>query len=147
MAIVRWNPWGEMSDLQRRINRMFDDSIYRSGDEEQNLAVSNWNPVVDIYEKGDWIVVQAELPGVAKEDITIDVKDRVLTLRGERKLDREIKEDSYYRRERAYGRFARSFTVPAGVNPDSIKAEFKDGLLNVHIPKPLEQKQRQIDIG
>jgi HSP20 family protein len=103
--------------------------------------------VVDIYEKGDWIVVQAELPGVAKEDITIDVKDRVLTLRGERKLDREIKEDSYYRRERAYGRFARSFTVPAGVNPDSIKAEFKDGLLNVHIPKPLEQKQRQIDIG
>jgi HSP20 family protein len=136
-----------MSDLQRRINRMFDDSIYRSGDEEQNLAVSNWNPVVDIYEKGDWIVVQAELPGVAKEDITIDVKDRVLTLRGERKLDREIKEDSYYRRERAYGRFARSFTVPAGVNPDSIKAEFKDGLLNVHIPKPLEQKQRQIDIG
>lgn len=147
MAVVRWNPWGEMSDLQRRINRMFDDSMYRSGEPDQNMETSNWHPLVDIYEKGDWIVVQAELPGVVKEDIAIDVKDRVLTLKGERKLDREIGENSYYRRERAYGRFQRSFTVPAGVNPESIKADFKDGVLTVSIPKPMEQKQRQIQIG
>jgi HSP20 family protein len=95
---------------------------------------------VDIYENEDSVVVKAELPGVDKKDIKVDLKDGVLTLTGERSHEKEVNEDKYYRKERAYGRFHRSFTVPAEIDPDKIKAEFKDGVLKVEIPKPEEQK-------
>jgi HSP20 family protein len=146
MNLVRRNPWGNMFTLQNRMNHFFDDASYPvfKGDEE--LAMCNWNPVVDIYDNDNNIVIKAELPGIDKKDIVIDVKDRVLTLKGERSLDNEVKEENFYRRERAFGKFERAFTLPTDVDSGEIKADFKDGVLKIDIPKPEKQKPKQITI-
>jgi HSP20 family protein len=126
---------------------MFDDLFYpiHRGDEE--LTMWNWKPVVDIYDNEDKFVINAELPGVDKKDIVIDVKGRFLTLKGERSSEKEVKEDKYYRRERANGSFERVFTLPAEIDPDKIKADYKDGILKIDIPKPEEQKPKQIAVN
>ena len=146
MNLVRRNPWRNMFTLQNRMNHFFDDASYPvfKGDEE--LAMCNWNPVVDIYDNDNNIVIKAELPGIDKKDIVIDVKDRVLTLKGERSLDNEVKEENFYRRERAFGKFERAFTLPTDVDSGEIKADFKDGVLKIDIPKPEKQKPKQITI-
>ena len=146
MNLVRRNPWGNMFTLQNRMNHFFDDASYPvfKGDEE--LAMCNWNPVVDIYDNEDNIVIKAELPGIDKKDIVIDVKDRVLTLKGERSLDNEVKEENFYRRERAFGKFERAFTLPTDVDSGKIRADFKDGVLKIDIPKPEKQKPKEITI-
>jgi len=145
MALVRWSPWGNLATLQDRINRIFDEAFPKSG-EESELTVCDWNPAVDTYEKGETITIEIELPGVDKKDVAVDVKDRVLSIKGKRSLDKEIKEENYYRRERCYGTFHRSFNLPAFIKPENIKAEFKDGILKVQIPKPEEEKPKQISI-
>ena len=146
MNLVRRNPWGNMFTLRNRMNHFFDDASYPvfKGDEE--LAMCNWNPVVDIYDNEDNIVIKAELPGIDKKDIVIDVKDRVLTLKGERSLDNEVKEENFYRRERAFGKFERAFTFPTDVDSGKIRADFKDGVLKIDIPKPEKQKPKEITI-
>lgn len=146
MNLVKRNPWGNMFTLRNRMNHFFDDASYPvlKGDEE--LAMCNWNPVVDIYDNDDKIVINAELPGIDKKDIVIDIKDRVLTLKGERSLDNEVKEDNFYRRERAFGKFERAFTLPTDVDSGKIEADFKDGVLKIDIPKPEKQKPKQITI-
>jgi HSP20 family protein len=101
---------------------------------------------VDLYEKDDCVMIKAELPGVDKNDINIDLKDRLLTLSGERTHDQEVNEENYYRRERSYGKFQRTFTLPADVDSDKIKAEFKDGVLQIEIPKPEEKKAKKVTI-
>jgi len=146
MNLVRWSPWREMTTLQNRFNRMFDDPFFRIGRLDNDADMGMWNPTVDLYEKDNNFVIKAELPGVDKKDITIDLKDRVLTLSGERSYDNEVKEENYYRRERSYGKFQRAFTLPADVDSDKIKAEFKDGVLQVEVPKPEEQKPKQVTI-
>jgi HSP20 family protein len=134
-----------MTTLQNRFNRVFDDPFFRIGRLDDD-SMGMWNPKVDLYEKDDNFVIKAELPGVDKKDITIDLKDRVLTLSGERSYDNEVEEENYYRRERSYGKFQRAFTLPADVDSDKIKAEFKDGVLQVEVPKPEEQKPKQVTI-
>jgi len=146
MNLVRWSPWGEMTTLQNRINRMFDDPFFRTGRMDDDVSMGRWNPAVDLYEKNDHFVIKAELPGVDKKDITIDLKDRLLTLSGERSYDNEVNEENYYRRERSYGKFQRSFTLPADVDSDKIKAEFKDGVLQVEVPKPEQKKPKTVTI-
>ena len=146
MNIVRWTPLRDMGILENRINRFFNDSFYAPGMEGDELAMTSWNPVVDIYDNDSNIVIKAELPGMDKKDIVIDLKDRVLTLKGERSLENEVKEENYYKRERAFGKFHRAFTLPAGLNQDKIKADFKDGVLKIDIPKPEEEKPKQITI-
>lgn len=146
MNLVRWNPWREMSTMQNRINRMFNEPFWPGGRLDDDTDMGMWNPAVDLYEKDDHFVIKAELPGVNKKDISIDLKDRVLTLSGERSHDNEVKEESYYRRERFYGKFQRAFTLPADVDSDKIKAEFKDGLLKITVPKPEQQKPKQVTI-
>jgi HSP20 family protein len=136
MNLVRWNP----------INHLFDGSFFPTLSLDDDMSLGSWRPVVDIYENEDSVVVKAELPGVDKKDIKVDLKDGVLTLTGERSHEKEVNEDKYYRKERAYGRFHRSFTVPAEIDPDKIKAEFKDGVLKVEIPKPEEQKPKKIAV-
>ena len=91
-------------------------------------------------------MIKAELPGVDKKDIKIDLKDRLLTLSGERSYDNEVKEENYYRRERSYGKFQRAFTLPADVDSEKIKAEFKDGVLEIEVPKPEEKKAKQVTV-
>jgi HSP20 family protein len=125
---------------------MFDDSFFRPARSDDDLSLGTWHPVVDMYDEDDRVVIKAELPGVDKKDIAVDVKDRVLTLSGERAYDNEAKEENYYRRERAYGKFQRAFSLPADVDSDKIKADFKDGLLIIEVPKPEKQKPKEITI-
>ena len=146
MQLVRWTPWREMAALQNRINRIFDGSFFRENSADDDLALQHWNPVVDIYDNDDKLVIKADLPGLSKDDITIDLKNRVLTVQGERSVENEVKEENYYRRERNYGKFCRAFTMPAEVDSDQINAAFKDGVLKIDIPKPKEQRPRQIAI-
>ena len=144
MAMVRWEPVRDLLTLQDRMRGMLEGS-YR-GDEDWALGGS-WAPAVDIYEKDGNIVLKAELPGLDPKDVDVRVENNVLTLRGERKFDNEVKRDSYHRVERAYGTFTRSFTLPNVVDTANIKADFKDGLLHVVLPKKEEAKQRQIQIN
>ena len=146
MNLVRWNPWREVSTLHNRFNRFVDDPFFRIGRLDENANPGLWNPAVDLYEKDDHYVIKAELPGVDKDDIKVDLKDRVLTLSGERAYDNEVKEENYYRRERSYGKFQRVFTLPADVDSDKISAEFKEGVLRVEVPKPEEKKPKQVTI-
>jgi len=146
MNLVRWNPWREMPTLPGRVNRLFDDPFFRIGRMDDDNGLGMWNPAVDLYEKDDHFMIKAELPGVDKNDIKIDLKDRLLTLSGERTYDNEVKEENYYRRERSFGKFQRAFTLPADVDSDKIKAEFKDGVLQIEVPKPEEQKAKQVTV-
>ena len=146
MNLVRWNPYGEMTAMRNRINRMFNEPYWLSSRMDDDTGIGMWNPAVDLYEKDDYFVIKAELPGVDKKDISIDLKDRVLTLSGERSYENEVKEENYYRKERSYGKFQRAFTLPADVDSDKIKAEFKDGLLQIEVPKPEQQKPKQVTI-
>jgi HSP20 family protein len=145
MAIVRWQPYGAVASLQNSINRIFHDAFPHSLAEE-DFTLSSWKPVVDIYDKEGVIIIHAELPGVTKDDISIEIKDNILTLKGERVEIKEVSEDKYFRKERSFGSFYRAFTLPATINPDSIKATFKDGVLEIEIPKPEEQKLKNIQI-
>jgi HSP20 family protein len=146
MAIVRWNPFQDLVSLQERMNRLFEQTLDRSRGEREGMVAGTWAPAVDIYETPDSIVLQAELPGLSKDDIDIQVRDNVLTLKGERRSEKEIKEGNYLRVERAYGGFQRAFTLPAAVQADKIRAVFKDGVLDVNIPKAEEAKPKQIKI-
>ena len=143
MELMRWNPRRELFGLHNSINRMFDNFISPTVRSDEALSVWGWNPVVDIYENEENIVITAELPGVDKKDMTVDVKGRVLTLKGERSTDNEVKEDNYYRKERYHGKFERSFTLPVGVDPDKVEADYKDGVLKIGIPKPEEEKPKR----
>ncbi len=147
MELMKWNPMRDIFDAHRRFDTLFNDFFApaRTASEEEGLW--NWNPAVDVFDDDETIVVKAELPGVDKDQITVDVQGRILTLKGERSSDQEAKEKNYYRRERTYGRFERSFTLPAEVDPDAIKAEYKDGVLKVMVPKPEEQKPKQITVN
>jgi HSP20 family protein len=149
MAIVRFDPFRDLVGLQERMNRLFDESfrgIGRTGGDEWALGGS-WAPAVDIYEHEGNIVLKAEVPGVDPKDVDVRIENNTLTLRGERKWDNEVNQDSYHRVERSYGAFTRSFTLPTVVDQDKIKAEFKDGLLRVTLPKREEAKPKQINIA
>lgn len=147
MELVRWNPRNDFWGMHRRLNRMFDDLLVPATHRESNAhPLLSGVPAVDIVENENSIVIQAEMPGVDKKDIEIDVKDGVLTLKGERKADSETKEENYYRRERVYGSFQRVFTLPSEVNHEAIKADYKDGVLKIDIPKPEKTKPKKITI-
>lgn len=147
MAIVRWEPFRDLVGLQDRMNRMFDESFRggRTADDDWALGGS-WAPAVDIYEQDGNIELKAELPGLDPKDVDIRVENNVLTLRGERRIDNEVKRESYHRVERAYGSFSRSFTLPSVVDTEKIQAEYKDGVLRLVLPKKEEAKPRQIEI-
>jgi len=146
MELVRWNPRRELFGLHNSINRMFNDFFSPTVRSDEAVSIWGWNPVVDIYENEENIVIKAELPGVDKNDIVVDVKGRVLTLKGERSTDNAVKEDNYYRQERSYGKFERAFALPVEVDPEKIKADYKDGVLKIDIPKTEENKPRQVTI-
>lgn len=145
MNLVRFNPRADMLGMNNRLHRMFDDFFpaMRTLGETEN---GNWNPSVDIFEEENNIVIKAEIPGVDKENISIDVNDGILTLKGEKSLETEEKEEKYYRREMSYGKFERSFRLPGDVNTENINADYKDGVLKVAIPKPEEPKTKKITV-
>jgi len=131
--------------MQREINRMFD-SFFQNGDENFPLVATSWKPAVDIAEEDTAFVVKMELPGVAKEDVKITLEDGLLTVRGEKKEEKESKGTNYHRVERGYGAFQRSFTLPATVKGDKVEASFRDGILNIMLPKSEEAKPKEIEV-
>jgi len=148
MAIVRRAPFRDLVSLQDRMNRIFDDSfrgVSQQGEEDWALGGS-WAPVVDIYEREGNIELKAELPGVDPKEVDVHVENNVLTLRGERHVDKEVERENYHRVERSYGTFTRSFTLPTVVDTEKIKAEFKEGVLHLTLPKKEEAKPKQIAI-
>jgi HSP20 family protein len=150
MAIVRWEPFRDLVSIQDRMNRIFDEAfrgVTRAGTEQDWALGGSWAPAVDIYEHDGDLVLKAELPGVDPKDVDVRVENNVLTLRGERKFESEVKRENYHRVERAYGTFSRSFTLPNVVDTDKIKADFKDGVLRVVLPQREEAKPKQISIA
>jgi HSP20 family protein len=148
MAITRWEPFREMARMQDELNRLFDDRLWRrraQGQEEELGA--GFLPPVDVYEDPEALVLTTELPGVEPKAVDVRVEDGVLTIKGERKLEKEDRKENYLRIERSYGSFRRSFTLPGTVDPDKVKAEFKNGLLRVSIPKREESKPRSIKVN
>jgi HSP20 family protein len=145
MAVVKWDPFRDLISIQDRMNKLFEQTLTRSRGEE-GVSATTWTPAVDIYETADTIVMKAELPGVAREDIQIQIDGNALTLRGERRFAKDVQEESYLRIERAYGSFHRSFTLPAGVQSDKVRALFRDGVLELSLPKVEEAKPKKIAI-
>jgi HSP20 family protein len=125
------------------MNRMFEQTLSRSRLEE-GISAATWTPAVDIYETPDRIVLKAELPGMTTAEIDIQIQDNVLLLKGERRLARDVQEENYLRIERAYGPFQRSFTLPASVQQETIRASFQDGVLEVVMPKADEGTSKRI---
>ena len=146
MAIVKWDPFRDMVTLRDRMDRLFDDSLARLRGAEDDMSLSNWSPSVDVYETTENIVIKAEVPGVKKEDISVEVKDNTLYLKGERKFEKDVKEENYHRMERSYGSFRRVFSLPATVEQDQVKASFKDGVLEIMLPKAEKAKPKKIAV-
>jgi HSP20 family protein len=146
MAIVRWSdPFRDFAQLQDRINRVFNDAYGRN--EEGLMTSGAWVPPVDIYQNGDHeVVLKAELPDMTREDIDITVDNGTLTIKGEKRLASEVKEEQYHRIERRYGAFSRSFTLPRAVDPAKVAADYRNGVLTVRLPLREEAKPRQIKV-
>ncbi len=146
MTLVKYNPSRELSLWNRRFGNFLDDPIFRPFFGTTTERSTSWQPVVDIFEEGDHIVLTADLPGVKKEDLSIDIENRVLTLKGKREYRTKVKEKHFYRRERSFGSFQRAFSLPADIKTEEINAEFKDGILRIDIPKPEKEKSKQVTI-
>jgi HSP20 family protein len=146
MSITRYDPFRDLRALQDEVNRLFSSGISRGFDDE-GIVRGAWTPNVDIYENKDNIVLEAELPGMNREDFELTVENNVLTLRGERRFEKRDEGDNYHRVERAYGSFTRSFTLPQTVSAENAAAEYKDGVLRVVLQKREEVKARRIEIG
>jgi len=142
-SLTRFEPFRGVSSLQDQINRLFSDTFDRSFD-EANLTP--WAPAVDIYETEHELVVKADLPDVKPEDLDIRVENNILTIRGERKFEKKVNENNYLRVERSYGSFSRSFSLANTVNAEAIKADYKDGVLTLSVPKREEAKPKQIKV-
>ncbi|MGH9163095.1 MAG: Hsp20/alpha crystallin family protein [Vicinamibacteraceae bacterium] len=146
MAIVRFDPFRELATVHDRLNRVFDDLAGKRWDDDV-MSRGDWLPAVDVYENDDQnVVLKAELPGVAKEDVTLSIENNTLTLKGERKRSHEVKKGQYHRIERTYGGFSRSFALPSTVDTEHVAADFKDGVLTITLPRKEEAKPRHIDV-
>lgn len=148
MAIMRYtDPFRDLAAMQERMNRVFEDFLGRGTAPEEGFVPATWAPAVDIYETDDSVVVKAELPGLTREQVDVEIRDRVLTLRGERKVEKDVKGESYHRMERAYGSFLRSFSLPSVVDEEKITAKLDNGVLEITLPKKAEAKPKQIKVA
>ncbi|PLX69558.1 MAG: heat-shock protein Hsp20 [Denitrovibrio sp.] len=142
MAIVRWDPIKDLMTMHDRMNKIFDETLSKTA----QGGYGDWLPPVDIFETAEEIVLMSELPGMKEEDMDIQVSDGVLTLKGEKKYPVEGEKDNFYRLERSYGKFNRSFSIPTTVDIGSVKANLKDGLLTVSLKKKTEVQSRVIKV-
>ncbi len=146
-AITRWDPFKEMEDLQTRFSKLLGLTPARTGNGgEELMTVTEWAPSVDITEDDKEYLVKADLPEVKKEDVKVTVENGVLAITGERKFEKEEKDKKYHRIERSYGNFLRSFTLPDGADGSKVSAEFKDGVLKVHLPKSEKVKPKSVEV-
>ena len=142
-ALTRWDPLRDMLAIEDRMSRLFGDTFTRSSGTDGSVT---WFPLVDISEEEDRVVLRAEIPGVSKDDIDIRVEGGTITLRGEKKQEKQVDSENAHRVERFYGSFARSFVLPASIKADAIKASYRDGVLEVVLPKSEEAKPRKIEV-
>jgi len=143
-TIARFEPFRGFTTLQDQVNRLFSESFRTHGEES---ALTTWAPAVDIYETPNELVVKADLPDVSEKDIDIRVENNLLTIRGERKVEKSVSEENFLRVERTYGAFSRSFSLPNTVNSEAIGADYKNGVLTVTLPKREESKPRQVKVN
>ncbi len=147
MAIVRWDPFRELTEMQDRMGRLFGELYRRGGGEDDVMRRGSWVPPVDIYDTGNHeLVIKAELPDMKREDIQLTVENNMLTISGEKKVDNEMKEENCHRIERTYGTFTRSFSLPNTVNTEKVSADYKNGVLTVRLPMKEEAKPKQISV-
>jgi HSP20 family protein len=147
MALVRWDSSRELSSLQAEMNRLFQSFFDTPSTSGGNSGLRRWHPAMDLVETEAHFVLRADLPGVAENDVKVELEDNVLTISGERRHEQEGKKGGYYRIERATGTFGRTLTLPEGVDPDAVEAHFDKGVLEVRIPKPEQRKPRRVAIG
>lgn len=145
MNIVRYDPFRELRNLQDEMTRLFTGAV-PAGSNRDEVTYGAWNPNVDIYEDKENLVLEAELPGMNREDFDLSIENNVITLKGERKWEKKTDGDNYHRVERNYGSFTRSFTLPQSVAADGARADFSNGVLRVTLPKREETKARKIEI-
>jgi len=145
MALVRWEPVRELNTLQSEMNRLFN-TFFDTPPTGGNGGPRRFIPSMDLAETDTHYVLKADLPGVAEEDVSIELDDNVLTVSGERKAEHEEKKEGYHRVERSFGAFRRSLTLPDGVDADAIAATFDKGVLEIRIPKPEARKPRRVEI-
>jgi HSP20 family protein len=152
-ALTRWepfkmrlDPFKELEEMQNRLSTLFGRTPVRTEGGKEEMTVAEWAPLLDITEDEKEYLIKAELPEVKKEDVKLTVNDNVLTITGERKYEKEEKGKKYHRVERAYGSFMRSFTVPEDAYEGKVSADYKDGILKVHLPKSEKARPKSIDV-
>jgi len=148
-GITRWNPFRELEDAQRRMSSLLEWSPFRRGNltaEDENISVPEWAPLVDIAEDQKEYLIKVELPEVQKDDVKVTVESGTLTISGERKAEKQQNGRKFHRVERFYGRFERSFSIPEDAEASDVKAEFKDGVLRVHLAKSEKARPKQIEV-
>jgi HSP20 family protein len=143
-SITRWDTYQGFSNLQEQVSRLFEGTFPRRSD---NSGSTSWAPAVDIYETENELVVKADLPDVSEKDLDVRVENNMLTIRGERKFEKKVEQESYLRVERTYGTFSRSFRLPDTVNSEAIKADYKNGALTVTLPKRAESRPKQVKVN
>ncbi len=145
MALVRWNPFRELDDMQTRLNRLFDEVPFQRS-REGGMSLSAWSPAVDVQETDNEYLIKADLPDVKKEDVKVELLEGALTIEGERQQEKEEKGKKFHKIEREYGKFVRRFVLPSEVDSSKVQAEFKNGVLNVHLPKAATAKPKAVDV-
>src|SRR6266436_5395120 len=143
-VLTRWDPFREFSTLQDRMNRLFQQSY---GDREEALTASNFAPAVDVYEDEHNVTLKIEVPGIEEQDIDVRIENNVLTVHGERRIEKEEKEENYRRVERQYGSFTRTFNLPTTVDAEKVSADYDKGVLKISLPKKAEAKPKQIKVN
>jgi HSP20 family protein len=146
MTIIKWDPLGNITTLQDRINKLFDDSFPHQAHDDDSGHVGAWTPSVDMYETDCGVVIAVDLPGVNKEAVEVEIKDNLMTISGQRTTDPLCQATNYYRRERVCGKFQRTFSLHAMIAPEQIKARFKNGVLLVEIPRPENNQTRSVSV-
>lgn len=146
MNVVKYDPFRELKSLQDEMTRLFSGNMPGSFNREEMLNGA-WSPRVDIYEDKDRLILEAELPGMKREDFDISVENNVITLKGERKFEKKSEGNNYHRVERSYGSFTRSFTLPQTVKAEGATADFDNGVLHISLPKREETRARRIEVA
>ena len=144
--LVRWNPLRDMMTIRNEMNRLVNGFLRGGNGDERGWWTGSWMPAVDVYENDQALTLKAELPGFSKDDVHVELKDNLLTLKGERKRELDVKDQQYHRVERAYGAFQRSFVLPVLVDAEKAEATFKDGVLELKLPKVEEAKPKRISV-
>lgn len=147
MNLVKWDPFKELEEVSTRLNRLFGRAPVRTESNQEMLAMADWSPSVDISETDTAYLIKGEIPGVDKGDVKVSIENGMITMRGERKLEKEEKGKKFHRIERSYGSFVRSFRMPDDVDESAIKAEFKDGMISVTLPKSAKTKAKAIEVS